>query len=416
MKISSLHFHISKWYQYVYNYIIAILCFYFLAFFLSKVISPTLQYQFIWQTVIFSVCLISFQCLIKLPRYKKLNVKIKNAEATIQRYDALSNATNDAIWDYDMKSESVFYNDRLMTVFGYSKEELSNNTTWWENNIHADDKERVINKMNNLLEKNKTTWEDEYRFRCKNGDYKIVFDRSYIVRDKNKQPLRLIGAMKDVTQLRGLEKLALNKQLKQKNVFGKKIIVSYENERKKIKDELHEDVNQLLASIKFYITTNKYGDENLSQGLLHLDDVMKKINKISNELYSSTLEILGFEDAINDLFEKFNKRSFKNITLNLYSFDEKLTEKESIVHLYKIIENRISTIISNINTKKINVVLSNDEFKTILKIQFTTNDTNVAAVLNDGSANDINVKLEMYEGKMKLVSVGDNEYAIMVVL
>jgi two-component system, NarL family, sensor histidine kinase UhpB len=416
MKVSYSPFHINKQYRYIISTVLAVIVFYFLSFYASTLISTNPHWQLLLQSSIFLICFISFLLFLKYLIDKEFAVAIKNTEETIKRYDALSNATNDAIWDYDMITEKVFYNERLMTIFGYSKEELSNNTTWWEKNIHADDKERVMTRMNNLLEKNKTTWEDEYRFRCKNGDYKIVFDRSYIVRDKNQKPLRLIGAMKDVTQIRTLEKQIVNKQLKEKNVLGKKIIVSHENERRKIKDELHEDVNQLLASIKIYISTNKDNNENLSQSLVYLDDVMFKINKISNSLYSSTFEMLGFEEAIHELFEKCNKNNNINFALEIDGFNEEQIEKNTLLYLYRIIENRLNCISTNLQASYINVELFNIEQNATLKIYFNSKAENAEAILNDTKASDINVKLEMYEGKMKLIAAGEGDYMILVVI
>jgi two-component system, NarL family, sensor histidine kinase UhpB len=372
--------------------------------------------QFFIQGAVFILSIAVFIFVLKYGVDLKLKKTLQSSYETIQRYDALSNATSDAIWDYDMITEKVFYNERLVSIFGYSQDELSDNTFWWENNIHPDDKERVITRMNALLEKNRTTWEDEYRFKCKNGDYKIVFDRSYIVRDKQNKPLRLIGAMKDVTLLRTLENQIINKKLKEKNVLGKQLIVAHENERRKIKDELHEDVNQLLASIKFFIKTNKSDNENINQSLLYLDEAMQKINNISNELLSSTFEILGFEDAIKELFEKFSAETPINFELDLHYFNESIVEKNNTLYLYRIIENRLSTIVNKINTKEIKIEVSSTAQKATLKINFESDDINIEETLNDVSANDINVKLEMYEGKMKVVSNILNKYCILVVV
>jgi two-component system, NarL family, sensor histidine kinase UhpB len=370
--------------------------------------------QFFIQSVFFIISSIVFILIANYFYSKNLQKSFANATATIDRYEALGNATNDAIWDYDMKTEKIFYNERLVSIFGYSREELNDNTNWWENNIHEVDKDRVLKRMNNLLERNKTSWEDEYLFRCKNGEYKIVYDRSYIIRDKAGKPIRLIGAMKDVTRLRSLEKELINKQLKEKNKVGKTIIVAHEKERKKVKDQLHEDVNQLLASIKMFISRNKaeLQSENIKMSLGYLDDVMMKINNISNGLLSSTFDLFGLVDGVNELLDKYENGTDIDLDFKSKNFNEEKVDKNLALHLFRIIEDRLTIITENISTDKIEISISNDTSIATLNITFKSYIENIEAILYNETAIEINSKLEMYEGKMKLISSGDYNYTI----
>jgi two-component system, NarL family, sensor histidine kinase UhpB len=376
------------------------------------------QKQFVWQSLFFIISSIIFIFIANYFYSKNLKKSIGKAKATIDRYEALGNATNDAIWDYDMKTEKIFYNERLVSIFGYSREELNDNTNWWENNIHEVDKERVLKRMNNLLERNKTSWEDEYLFRCKNGEYKIVYDRSYIIRDKAGKPIRLIGAMKDVTRLRSLEKELISKQLKEKNKVGKTIIVAHEKERKRVKDQLHEDVNQLLASIKIFISRNKaeLESENIKMSLGYLDDVMMKINNISNGLLSSTFDLFGLLDAVNELLDKYESSTDIHLDFDSENFNEEKVDKNLSLHLFRIIEDRLAIITENFSTDKIVITISNNVNRAELKISFKSYSENIETILNNDTANEINSKLEMYEGKMKLISTCDDNYTIVVVV
>jgi two-component system, NarL family, sensor histidine kinase UhpB len=374
--------------------------------------------RFFMQSLFFIISAIIFILITNYFYSKNLQKSFANATATIDRYEALGNATNDAIWDYDMKTEKIFYNERLVSIFGYSKEELNDNTNWWENNIHEVDKDRVLKRMNNLLERNKTSWEDEYLFRCKNGEYKIVYDRSYIIRDNAGKPIRLIGAMKDVTRLRSLEKELISKQLKEKNKIGKTIIVAHEKERKKVKDQLHEDVNQLLASIKIFISRNKaeLESDNIKMSLGYLDDVMMKINNISNGLLSSTFDLFGLVDGVNELLDKYENSTALDLKFDSKNFNEEKVDKNLALHLFRIIEDRLTIITENISTDKIEISISNDTRRATLNIEFRSYMKNIESILNNDTAIEINSKLEMYEGKMKLNSSGDNYYAIVAIV
>jgi two-component system sensor histidine kinase UhpB len=374
--------------------------------------------QFLFQTIWLIISTGSFLFIVTYFLNKKLNEEKIAANETIHRYEALGNASNDAIWDYDIQTEKIFYNDRLLSIFGFTREELADNTNWWENNIHPEDKERVIQRMNTTLESGKTNWEDEYRFRCKDGNYKIVYDRSYIMRNQQNNPIRLIGAMKDVTKLRSLEQEFISQQLKNKNKLGKKIILSHENERKKIKDDLHEDVNQILASIKLYMNELKseHPDETLTASLHYLDDAIKKIKKISNTLSSSTFEFFGLTEAVYELITNYKNEAAVTIDFNTEAFDEDNTDKEVSLLIYRIIENKLKSIIENTNTKNITIDLSNSSKQANLRMSFESDDKNIRTIQDDSAMMDITSKLEMYEGTMKIIPAANSKYTIEVIV
>ncbi len=351
---------------------------------------------------------------------KKVDKERKLSKETLHRYEALSSATNDAIWDYDIQSDKVFYNDRLIKIFGYPKVELADNTLWWKNNIHPEDRKRVLDKMDGLLESKETSWEDEYLFRCKNGDYKIVYDRSFIVRDNTGKPTRLIGAMKDVTQLRTLEKDSFDLKLRNKNTIGRSIILSDEIDRKKIKDELQEDVNQLLASIKLYMTRYKSGQESdtINASLTYLDDAIKKIKKISHTLSSSTFEEFGLTDAVKELFNIYQKDSPVELNLDADAFNEEYSDKSLSLLLYRIIEYHLTRLVERdgMHAKRINIKLANISNQTTLKITFQSSDNNFHTIFNDYALTGIKSKLEMYEGKIIMSPTEENYYSIEVLI
>ena len=64
-----------------------------------------------------------------------------------RRYELLAQATNDTIWDWDLETNEINWNDGIRTIFGYSHAEIKTGISWWHQNIHPEDKERVITKI-----------------------------------------------------------------------------------------------------------------------------------------------------------------------------------------------------------------------------------------------------------------------------
>lgn len=415
----------KSWYkQYILFYVVFIILASTLLFFLQPshtiIFDSNYRRDFLLQSIFFIAGSGGFLVIVTYFFNKKVEKERKLSIEALHRYEALSSATNDAIWDYDIQSEKVFYNERLIKIFGYPREELADNTLWWKNNIHPDDRKRVVEKMDALLDSTETGWEDEYLFRCKNGEYKIVYDRSFIVRNNTGKPIRLIGAMKDVTELRTLEKDSFDRKLRNKNTIGRSIILSDEIDRKKIKDELQEDVNQLLASIKLYITRYKSEEESdtINTSLSYLDDAIKKIKTISNTLSSSTFEEFGLTDAVKELFNIYQKDSAVDLNLDADAFNEEDSDKSLSLLLYRIIEYHLSRLIDNdgMNAKRINIKLANISNQTTLKITFQSSDDNFHTIFNDYALAGIKSKLEMYEGKIIMSPTEENYYSIEVLI
>jgi two-component system, NarL family, sensor histidine kinase UhpB len=335
----------------------------------------------------------------------QIQQQIKNTHQIVDRYEALSAATNDAVWDYNLITGETFYNSRLLRIFGYTKEELQDNTNWWASNIHPNDKERVTQKINNLLANNGTIWQDEYQFRCKNKTYKTVYDRSYIVRDESGKPIRLIGAMNDLTVMRKLEKKFLREQLENKNNLGKAIILAHEEERKKLREELHEDVNQVLASVKLHINQANVNQVNNSavmhQGLSYLDDAMQKIKKISNSLVPPSLEYFGLLSAVTNLAEDM-ENNFPSTDINILhdSFDESKVAQEIKSLVYRIIQDSFRCILHQDSVTKIWVDLSNTDGKIRLALRFNGVVSNRKK--RESHITELQTKLELYNGRMHI--------------
>jgi len=117
-----------------------------------------------------------------------------------ERFQIVARATNDLLWDWDLLTNKVWWNQALQTLFGYSLEQISFTADWWSEHIHPDDRQRIANQVRALIESGEKFWSNEYRFRRSNGSYAYVFDRGYIVHDGTGKPVRIMGAMMDITE------------------------------------------------------------------------------------------------------------------------------------------------------------------------------------------------------------------------
>lgn len=148
--------------------------------------------------------------------------KEKEAELlqTNERFHYAAKATNDAIWDWDIRNNKVFrVGDGLKNMFGYDISEAEKDDMFWAKRVHPDDIDRMTTMRTNILyNTDELYWEDEYRFKKANGAYAHVFDKGYIMRDAQGKPIRMIGATQDISERKESEALLieLNSRLKKR--------------------------------------------------------------------------------------------------------------------------------------------------------------------------------------------------------
>jgi PAS domain S-box-containing protein len=123
-----------------------------------------------------------------------------------ERHRLAVRATNDAIWDWDLQHDRVEWNEALHEAYGYQPEQVDPSGDWWIGQIHPDDRERVSRSIHAVIDGTSTRWSDEYRFRRADGSFADVLDRGFMVRGQGGEPLRMIGAMLDVTERRQSER------------------------------------------------------------------------------------------------------------------------------------------------------------------------------------------------------------------
>ena len=132
---------------------------------------------------------------IDVTQHMENELKIK---VHLDRYNAVSKATSDTIWDYDILTGDVIWSNSITEIFGYDKTE--GKYQWWYKRVHPDDLNRITNIVSESIEGKRSRWVCDYRFRCADGSYKFVLDRGFLIYDDNGRAIRMIGAMQDITE------------------------------------------------------------------------------------------------------------------------------------------------------------------------------------------------------------------------
>ena len=114
-------------------------------------------------------------------------------------YQLVARATKDAIRDWDLTSGALTWPQGLDSLLGYSPGTSRQTITFWQHQIHREDRSRIAASIRETIKSKAQHWSGEYRFRHANGHYLHLLERGLLVRDKNGRAVRFVGTLMDVT-------------------------------------------------------------------------------------------------------------------------------------------------------------------------------------------------------------------------
>ncbi len=131
-----------------------------------------------------------------------------------ERFSLAMQGANDGLWDWNMKTNEVYYSPRWKSMLGYTENEVKDDFSEWERLVHPDDKEATLIKVGELLNYKTQNYESEFRMRGKSGKYINILSRAFAVEDDAGQIIRLVGTHVDITERKKAEeKLKLSSRV-----------------------------------------------------------------------------------------------------------------------------------------------------------------------------------------------------------
>jgi diguanylate cyclase (GGDEF)-like protein/PAS domain S-box-containing protein len=116
-----------------------------------------------------------------------------------QRYRLINQAVTDGVWELDVSTNRLMVNEAFSAAFGYSEGEVGLDGSWWLDKVHPDDRDRLMGRLYLVLTQGGTHYLSEHRFRRSDGTYAEVYACCYILRDESGAPVRMLGALQDLT-------------------------------------------------------------------------------------------------------------------------------------------------------------------------------------------------------------------------
>ena len=271
----------------------------------------------------------------------------KELRRSNERFLIASKAVSDIIWEWDVRNNKYIWGDGIKEGFGYKTEAEFPTAENFNEFIHPDDADLFFKNYISLIKnKDENYWSAEYRFKKKDGTYANVLDKAYVIRTSKGIAVKIIGALRDVTEEKNHE-----------SEKAKLIEQTQEFERKRFSMELHDGLAQQLIVLNLYLSQFEEGEEVDTALLKNCFDVVKaSLNQTRSMCYNLTPPELenGLLLALKAMFDRFKTLNAMDF---VFEFPEWLTNSDfeniDVYNIYRIIQEFVNNSIKHAQGSKI---------------------------------------------------------------
>ncbi len=140
-----------------------------------------------------------------------LKGKLHELVTNTERYTLIASSSNDGIWDWDLKTNQVFFDDRWKAIIGYEPhDELTSTMDEWLDRIHTEDLELFKTEIEASLTGWTSAFKNEHRLQHHDGTYRWILSRGMAARHDDGTVYRVAGSIIDITDSKGAEQQLLH--------------------------------------------------------------------------------------------------------------------------------------------------------------------------------------------------------------
>lgn len=229
-------------------------------------------------------------------------------EVTEQRLSLAFQAMNDGIYDWNIQTGDLYLSERYLEMLGYDSNNFTHEVEAVFALMHKDDEAKVRRVLDEYFTGKRDSFAVDFRMKHKSGHWIWIDSRAILIRDKSdNEPLRLIGAHRDITNIRETEKILL----KQKRSAEKANLAKSE-----FLAHMSHEIRTPLTAIAGIAEILDSKNDNRPEGERKLVSTLKNSTESLKDLISDVLDISKIEaDEMNLLEEEFN---LKDIFQDIY--------------------------------------------------------------------------------------------------
>ena len=311
----------------------------------------------------------------KAIRKQKLKFEKQSVEASLseltQRFQLAAETSFDVIWDYDIEKDLIYCSDAIKKIIGVTVKQ-NFDPAFLKQFIYPGDVPAIERSFLQIIKRKEQRWRKIFRVIRTDGTVAWINSNALVIRNKQEKAIRIIGVMHDVTEVRRLQRELVEQELQIQKQITRTTIQAQEKERMEIGKELHDNVNQLLATAKIMIDTAQKVPEMhdlcLSKSQESILAAISELRNIAHSMMPPPFENSDFKDIVMDLVFKVNLTGTIELDLFLPTSEElQLIDNSVKLALYRIIQEQVSNILKYSKATHVSIILGvNESYYTLL--------------------------------------------------
>lgn len=303
--------------------------------------------------------------------FNAMCVQVRHSQAELEKkaenYKLLFENNPMPMWILSRETLDILdVNQAAIRHYGYTREEFLRLNTKDLRPL-----EDVAEYVSYVAQPNRRYSAGVWRHKKKNGDIIMVdiIADDIIYKGRN---ARLVLAH-DVTEKLKVEAELVRNRIMQQELITETTILAQEKEREELGKELHDNVNQILASTKLYLEMARNGDEDVQSQAIEksYDNVnlaIGEIRQLSKQLVPPSLDNT-LVNAITDLVEEIKSAKAIGMALLTSKFNEKVVNENIKLMLYRIVQEQINNILKHALASEVIITLETSTEMAYLRIE-----------------------------------------------
>lgn len=338
---------------------------------------------------------------------EKKSIEQSFSELT-QRFHLAAKASFDVIWEYDLKKDVIYCSPSIEKFTGIHNQTFYK-PEFLKQFILREDLEALEKSLSWMILSTEHKWRKIFRVVKNDGSIAWVNSNALVIRDEKERVCKIVGVLQDVTEIRKLQhELREQESIKQREI-ARNTIAAQEKERQEIGKELHDNVNQLLATAKIMIDTARsipdMREKCLSKSQDSIMDAINELRTISHSLMPPKFGSKSFEIVLHDLIYNLNLSGALNAELEIPGTGAIETLAEDVkLTLYRITQEQISNILKHSNAKNVVISLELTDNKVFLTIADDGKGFDTRKHERGIGFRNMGSRIKMFEGCMKVIS------------
>jgi two-component system, NarL family, sensor histidine kinase NreB len=253
-------------------------------------------------------------------------------------------------------------------------------------------------------------WRGEFCNKAKDGSLYWVDATIVPFLDDKGKPVQYIAIRNDITEKKMMEQEILNQKIQEQKKMTRAIIKAQEKERNHIGQELHDNINQILASTKLYLSMAGSKNEQLKDLIKYpmelIDNSIDEIRLLSSKHVTPEKDI-DLEELIQSLLDHLHANTGIKTVL-CYSKVKKSIHDDLKLNIYRIIQEQVNNIVKHAVAKNVSVSVEADDNAVYIIVTDDGKGFNLKAKRNGIGISNMANRVESFNGEMIIESTPGN--------